>query len=774
MFAFGGEAGAAILTADSVTDLRALAAASGPGNQVFLVSYVAGTGKGSGMLYWDASATAHDDSCLVFKPQDAGAAGRWRREATLTGGIPDQDCGVLSDGVTDDTAAVQRALGLFTNGRSAIASGTLYHCGNSVISRPLIYGGSPTYNFYYAGCIGQARGLAGAVFTWAGTGYPAMFYFYGANQSHIRNINFDPGPAGRGLVQDIVFTADNAASTTLTGAVTAGADSTVSVKSATNLTIGRFVGVGPGTAGPFEIVQLLGVSGTSISAYFQFDHASGDQVGGSAGSSGSGLEEVAGTAPTEARTTLSNAIKAGSNVMVTPADMTGITVGMPLAVGGVNPSIFTETVFVKSRTGTTFTADFIFDHAAQETIKTATAVVLVGNAEAVGTDQVSETEFTDIGGYCQHDDYAALRFTQAGNVKDHDIFKLNSTGCDYLVAFENSSGVVHIERAQGGSGVADFLLNGTANFVVDSFETEDAAGSRLMLGSVSTNGSVTFNGGQWDGVAPADDEIIRYSGSLSMRGMHLENMRTATSVPRIELIQLFDPVHDRPGSIFSSGNFFQHATNLAPIFYQSGNPIDYNGSLTNAAGIPNLFSFGDYGDSGNLQPVIGQVAAMSAAPAIDGMSGGIVPGRIGQLQRTVSSITIPYTAFRTNATSVDLKALGIPPGMRIVGALANVATAFAGTADPISPTGLFVLRVGTTAGGQELLRDGVVSTAVVLGESDSQLGTCLARATAVQGGCTLHSLAAGQMFVRLTSASGNLSGLRAGSVSLSLILERMF
>jgi hypothetical protein len=761
-------AGAAILTADDVVALRAIPASSGPGNQVLLVSYVSGKGKGGGILYWDASATVADDNCLVFMPT-GGGTGRWRRQVSLTGGLSDEACGVVDDGTTDDTVAIQRALALFTTGRTATVSGLLYHCGTSLITKPLIYGGSPTAGFVYQGCVGQARGLGGAQFVWGGTGFPAMFYFYGANQALIRDINFNPGASGNGLIEDVVVTADNGTNTTLAAAVTAGNAVTASVGAASNITIGRFIGVGSPSTGDFEIVQVLGVSGTAITANFQFNHASGEQVGGSAGSSGAGLQNVAGYPPTEAHTILSTGITAGGNVVITPAAMTNITVGMPIALGGVNATILPETVYVKSVAAGSFTADVRYNHSAGETITTATAFILTGNETAFGTDQVSETDFSDIGAYCQSSDYAGMRFIQAGNVKNHNIDKLVSSGCNFMLAFEGSSGMVRVARAIGSSTVADFMFSGTANFEVNSFETEDTVGSRLMIGVVPTAGSVVFNGGQWDGVAPADDTVIKYAGALSLRGMIISDFRNATSVPRIEIVQLFDPVHDRPGSIFSTGNYFQHATNFTPVFYQSGNPINYRQYPINSVGIPNLFSFGDYGDNGNLQPVFGQMAAMWAAPTIDGLSSGVVLGRIGQLQRTVSSVTIPYTAFQTGATTINLTALGIPPNMRVVGALANITTAFAG------PAGTLNLRVGTTSGGQELLLDGDVKTApIVLGDADAELGTCLARATAVQGGCTLPSLAAGSMFVRLTSGSGNLSGLTAGSVSLSLVLERLF
>jgi hypothetical protein len=224
-------------------------------------------------------------------------------------------------------------------------------------------------------------------------------------------------------------------------------------------------------------------------------------------------------------------------------------------------------------------------------------------------------------------------------------------------------------------------------------------------------------------------------------------------------------------SIYSVGNFYQHATEQSAVFYQSENAFRYEGYA--ASTFPRLFSFNDTGgDEGGtlipLTPIIGPTSVPSAGLDVEGCEAGLSYGAIGRISQTYQKVTIPYTKFQIASTQKDMKVFDAPAGTKVVGCIADTTIAFAG------PAGTLNLLVGTQPTGNDLILSHDVKTAAVTkGLADVDLGAGLANATAVQGGIIRDWTGATGIHVRLLSGAGNLSELTAGSVTIKVAVERM-
>lgn len=119
-----------------------------------------------------------------------------------------KDFGAKGDGVTNDTAAIQLALNVFSPAQSRELSGVVFFPkGVYIIEDTLFYRGEPGYAIHLRGEIGYSRGLAGTIIRWrdkitdpptpVGQGTKAMLHMMGANMSVLEDLEFD----GLGLVK---------------------------------------------------------------------------------------------------------------------------------------------------------------------------------------------------------------------------------------------------------------------------------------------------------------------------------------------------------------------------------------------------------------------------------------------------------------------------------------------------------------------------------------------------------------------------------------------
>lgn len=134
-------------------------------------------------------------------------------------------------------------------------------------------------------------------------------------------------------------------------------------------------------------------------------------------------------------------------------------------------------------------------------------------------------------------------------------------------------------------------------------------------------------------------------------------------------------------------------------------------------------------------------------------------------------VTYDYTVFVAAALTQDNNVCQIAARTRIMSAFMDVTVAFAGLAGTIQ------LTLSTTAGGGQLIQAFDAKTATVFrGDADGELGSALARATAVNAGSMPSATSATDISVRLTSGTGNIGDgavptLSAGSVTIYLKLE---
>lgn len=162
--------------------------------------------------------------------------------------------------------------------------------------------------------------------------------------------------------------------TTLSGAVTAGSVQAVGVASGAAILAGAALAVDTGAV--YEIVKVLSVSGNTITAYFQFAHASSAAVTSVLQPNMPIPFSLAAAGVVPAGVTAGGSITAGANRVVTPAgmpsiSMLGIHVGDALLVDTVVSGV-QETVVVTAVTAKTFTATFANAHLSAAPIVTAT------------------------------------------------------------------------------------------------------------------------------------------------------------------------------------------------------------------------------------------------------------------------------------------------------------------------------------------------------------------------------------------------------------------
>ena len=612
--------------------------------------------------------------------------------------------GWVGDGTTDDTDAAQRVLSVFGY-KTASVTGEIMFPGVGVISRPLVIPGGNGGAVKLKGDSAHNRaGAIGSGFKWNGSGYKSHIIFYGCNQGGIENLVVSGGTSAltsNGLVNQIHLTADNFISTTLAASVTAGTSKTVAVADATDFAVGTAVGIG-GNNSTFEVAYVAAVSGTDITFdKLQFAHSSGEQVGGSQGSSGLAVKNLAITAP------------AGS----------------------------------------------------------ATAGILIGNVSAAETPQVSELAFDHVsvtGISNPGDAYSGFRIIEGGNVKNYRFHRCTVTGTDYAIAGELVSSCLDIDNLTTANiTVAVVLCNG-ANVIMNSVQFEGTA--KLLVGSNGANATVAnLTSCSYEAAAPnTDDIVIDWSGSLNMFGCVLNNGRTGSSVPKIKIsgISTFATAATEPASLQMFGCYLHNATSLADILLDgSSNAIGF--SDFSVARRLRLTSLGNFSNTNSFPNLTGHLSCSNASLSNEGLSTGVTYSAIGEVNQTYLKAVVPYTAVQTASTIKDIVFGNIPARSKIVSAVIDVTATFGGTAGTVSA------KLGTATDGNDLLLSCDIKSATAqFGLVDGDLGTGLARATAVNGGAWVWG-AGSPLSMRITSGSGNLSGLTSGSLSVYLTLQRL-
>jgi hypothetical protein len=162
---------------------------------------------------------------------------------------------------------------------------------------------------------------------------------------------------------------------------------------------------------------------------------------------------------------------------------------------------------------------------------------------------------------------------------------------------------------------------------------------------------------------------------------------------------------------------------------------------------------------------LGTLTSAAASPTAPTAT-GVTVAYNGLHARGSYKVTVDFTAFQAAALTTDVTLATLPAKAKLLSVIADTTVAFAG------PAGTLALTCGKTAGGAEFLASHDVKTAAVTkGLADADLGGSLNRANAIQGGHTASWSATTPLQCRLTSGTGNLSGLTAGSVTFYITVE---
>lgn len=150
---------------------------------------------------------------------------------------------------------------------------------------------------------------------------------------------------------------------------------------------------------------------------------------------------------------------------------------------------------------------------------------------------------------------------------------------------------------------------------------------------------------------------------------------------------------------------------------------------------------------------------------------GITLTNSGHLGRQTAKLTIGYAAFKTAGLSQQIAIATISNRTRLIAVYADTTVAYAGLAGTIQ------LSIDTNTGaGSCLAAHDVKTAAVTKGLSSGDLGADLS--TQVQGGHIRSWTSNDQVFVTLTSGTGNLgngsaTNLSAGSTTVYIITETL-
>lgn len=157
-------------------------------------------------------------------------------------------------------------------------------------------------------------------------------------------------------------------------------------------------------------------------------------------------------------------------------------------------------------------------------------------------------------------------------------------------------------------------------------------------------------------------------------------------------------------------------------------------------------------------------------PAIVGGAGtGVTVNETGQVARTVYKVTALYTAFTAAVTTADKTLATLPARTQLQRIYVDVTTRFGGGGATAA-----TMTCGKSAGGHEYLTSfDVLSGTITRGLADSDLGTSINRANAIQGGDLPSWSGATPVQCRLTTRSAPTRALTQGALTMYLVTEAL-
>lgn len=182
-------------------------------------------------------------------------------------------------------------------------------------------------------------------------------------------------------------------------------------------------------------------------------------------------------------------------------------------------------------------------------------------------------------------------------------------------------------------------------------------------------------------------------------------------------------------------------------------------------------------DDSGYTDLVSQTIQPQSSAITSGAGTGITVGGLADVRTATYKVTITSAAFTCLALTCDVTVGTLPAKTKLEAVYADLTTTFACTATCTTATLSFTL--GSTAGGTDILSTFDADAAVLQrGLVDADLGTALARATAIQGGNIFSWTAATPLSLRLISATGNIgtgaaTNLSQGSITVYLVTTRI-
>lgn len=170
----------------------------------------------------------------------------------------------------------------------------------------------------------------------------------------------------------------------------------------------------------------------------------------------------------------------------------------------------------------------------------------------------------------------------------------------------------------------------------------------------------------------------------------------------------------------------------------------------------------------NGNAVFSNSAKVTAQQITPGSGTGLTVDDAGSLNRQVYKVTVDYTGFSAAALTADHTIATLPAKTKIVGFYADTTVPFTGGGVTAA-----ALKIGKTAGGGEYIAShDVMSSAIIKGLADADMGTELVRAAQIQGGTIMNWTGTTTVVARLTTVTANTNALTAGSVTFYIVTER--
>ena len=373
----------------------------------------------------------------------------------------------------------------------------------------------------------------------------------------------------------------------------------------------------------------------------------------------------------------------------------------------------------------------------------------------------------------------AIKTYDGGNTKNFRVRGGVATHLDCVVDWDFGSGALWVESMMAAEITDDCFRvgsGGTATIVGCAIEGGQYD-TRFLAGTTGTNGArATLIGNSVVLSTPDDDGIIFWRGNLTLLNNEFINDRTGSSVAKV----LIDAASAN-GAVFAVGNHFDQLTvgEFPPIYDTGLNNLVGIDPINSYAQQPSIqvsaVAFNNTGGDWNAGALVKLRDVFGRAPAINAGQIATIPttvtkGAQGELRRTHTKITVPFSTFNTVGLTQTLTVGVVIPKTRIVGVVMDTTTRFQGITGPVTA------EFGHTSGGDEFIAGHDVSTAaVVKGLADADMGASLTRAAAIQGGYMNSSswTVGTTLYLTLTSADGNLSAMNAGSMDIYILLEAM-